>query len=83
MPGEENWVSIDKASCACASGSFHLAHSPVSDLGALFLNQSLEQTAKMPALPDLKDYYFMPMFPVNLCSQYIVSASLQRLLSKT
>lgn len=44
------------------SGKYHLVHSPVSDLEELFLHQSLEQAAKMPASPDLKGYYFMPMF---------------------
>lgn len=34
--------------------------------GWLFQHQSLEQAAKMPALPDLIGYYLKPMFSVTL-----------------
>lgn len=81
MPEEEDSVHRDEASCLQAGGKL-LAHSPVSDLEGLFLLQSLEQAAKMPALPGLNGYYFMPMFSVTLCSQHILSASLQWLLFK-
>lgn len=49
--------------------------------GWLFLHQSLEQAAKIPALPDLEGYYFASMFSGAL--QHILPASLQWLSSKT
>lgn len=58
-PGEENAVPTDKASVLVPE-RLPLAHSPVSDLEGLFLHQSLQQTAKRPAFPALKDYYFTP-----------------------
>lgn len=52
-----------------------MAHGPVSDLEGLPLHQSLEQAAKVPAVLDLTDYCFMPMFSVSLCSQHVPPAS--------
>lgn len=72
LPEGEDSVHTNDASCLCTNGRFHLAHS-----------LSWEQAAKMPASPHLNGCYLMPMFPVSLCSQHKLPASLHPLLSNT